>query len=151
LIIGKLEWLATTDFASNNKVHIATKLSLFKVNYEREPRIGFEIRKKEKYVKKMKKAHEKVKAVLTKSQEKMKKYADRNRKEAVEYKVGDKVLLSTKDLMWQMRNRETKKLIEKFMELYRIKKIIPDNMVELELLILIKIHLVFNMSRIVLY
>ena len=151
MIIGKLEWLATTDFASNNKVHIATKLSLFKVNYEREPRIGFEIRKKEKYVKKMKKAHEKVKAVLTKSQEKMKKYADRNRKEAVEYKVGDKVLLSTKDLMWQMRNRETKKLIEKFMELYRIKKIIPDNMVELELLILIKIHLVFNMSRIVLY
>jgi len=151
LIIGKLEWLATTDFASNNKVHIATKLSLFKVNYEREPRIGFEIRKKEKYVKKMKKTHEKVKAVLTKSQEKMKKYADRNRKEAVEYKVGDKVLLSTKDLMWQMRNRETKKLIEKFMELYRIKKIIPDNMVELELLILIKIHLVFNMSRMVLY
>jgi len=28
----------------------------------------------------------------------MKKYTDRNKKETVEYKVGDKVLLSTKDL-----------------------------------------------------
>jgi len=30
----------------------------------------------------------------------MKKYMDRNRKEVVEYKVEDKVLLSTKDLIW---------------------------------------------------
>jgi len=48
----------------------------------------------------------------------MKKYMDRNRKEVVEYKVEDKVLLSTKDLIWQMGNRETKKLMEKFMEFY---------------------------------
>ena len=70
--------------------------------------MGFEIRKKgkhvkvEKFVKKMKKIHEKVKVVLKKSQEEMKKYVNRNRnrKEAVEYKVRDKVLLSMKDLMW---------------------------------------------------
>jgi len=35
--------------------------------------------------------------------------------------VGDRVLLSTKDLMWQMRNREIKKLMEKFVEPYKIK------------------------------
>ena len=29
----------------------------------------------------------------------MKKYTDRNRREAVEYKVRDKILLSTKNLM----------------------------------------------------
>jgi len=46
-----LEWLATAEFAFNNKVHIATKSSLFKVNYERKLRIDFEIRKKEKNVK----------------------------------------------------------------------------------------------------
>ena len=52
----------------------------------------------------------------------MKRYADRNRKETVEYKVEDKVLLSIKDLTQQMRNRETKKLMEKFMRPYKIKK-----------------------------
>ena len=44
-----------------------------------------------------------------------------------------------------------KKLMEKFVELYKIKKIILENTVELELLALIKIHLVVNMSRIALY
>jgi len=32
----------------------------------------------------------------------MKKYMDKNKKEVVEYKVEDRVLLSTKDLIWQM-------------------------------------------------
>ena len=77
-------------------------------------------------MKEMKKIHKKTKATLTKLQEEIKKYVDRNRKEAVEYKVGDKVLLSTKNLMWQIRNRETKKLIEKFVGLYKIKKIISE-------------------------
>ena len=64
---------------------------------------------------------------------------NRNRKEMVEYKIGDRVLLSMKNLISQMRNRETKKLIEKFMESYKIKKIILENTVELELLVLMKI------------
>jgi len=50
-----------------------------------------------------------------------------------------------------MRNRETKKLIEKFVELYKIKKIISENAIELELLVLIKIHLVVNVSKIAIY
>ena len=53
--------------------------------------------------------------------------------------------------MQQMRNRETKKLIEKFVGLYKIKKIISENAVELELLVLIKIHLVVNVSKIAIY
>ena len=68
-----------------------------------------------------------------------------------EYKVEDRVLFSTKDLMQQTRNKKTKKLIEKSIGLYKIKKIILENTVELELLVLIKIHLVVNMSRIILY
>jgi len=96
-----------------------TKSLLFKVNYGWELRMNFEIRKKrnntkvKEFVKDIKKTYEKAKAVLRKSQEKMKKYIDRNRKKVIEYKVRDGVLLSTKNLMWQMRNRETKKLIEK--------------------------------------
>ena len=79
--------------------------------------MGFEIKKKEKhakaeeFVKEIKKIHKEAKVVLKKSQEEIKKYTDRNEKEAIEYKVGDKVLLSTKDLMWQIRNREMKKLM----------------------------------------
>ena len=125
--------MVTVEFAFNNKIHTATKLSLFKVNYGRELRIGFKIRKKgkytkvEKFVKEMKEKHEEAKAVLKKSHEEMKKYADRNRKEIVEYKVEDKMLLSTKDLMWWIRNKETKKLIEKFGGPYKIKKIISEN------------------------
>ena len=45
------EWLATAEFIFNNKIHIVIKSSLFKVNYRREPRMGFDIRKKGKYVK----------------------------------------------------------------------------------------------------
>jgi len=50
--------------------------------------------KAKKFVKEM---YKKAKPAFKKLQEKIKKYADANRKEVVEYKVGDKVLLSTKD------------------------------------------------------
>ena len=40
------EWLAMAEFAFNNKVHTATKMSPIQVNYERELRMGFDIRKK---------------------------------------------------------------------------------------------------------
>jgi len=50
-----------------------------------------------------------------------------------------------------MRNKKTKKLTEKFVELYKIKKIISENVVELELPVPIKIHPVVNVSRIMLY
>ena len=150
------EWLVIAEFAFN-KVHTVTKLSLFKVNYERELRIGFDIRKKrknikaEEFVKEMKNRHKEVKAVLVKSQEKMKKQADRNRKEAEEYKVGDKVLISTKDFPMELMKRMIKKLTEKYIGLYEVKKIMSENVVELELLASIRIHLVVNVKRIAKY
>jgi len=71
--------------------------------------------------------------VLKKAQEEMKKYADKKRVEINEYKVGDLVMLSTKDLKYQMVGRRTEKLIERYVEPYKIKKIISSNVVELEL------------------
>jgi len=41
--------LTTVEFAFNNKVYTATKSSPFKVSYGREPKIGFEIRRKKKH------------------------------------------------------------------------------------------------------
>ena len=103
-----LDWLGTAEFAYNNKVHSSTKTSPFKANYGQDPRMGFEMRKKgkyegaEKFVIKIKEVQEEAKVALRKAQEKMKKYADRKRAEVDEYKVEDLVMLSTKDLKYQM-------------------------------------------------
>ena len=44
-----LDWLGTVEFAYNNKIHTATKISPFKANYGQDPRMGFEGRRKGKY------------------------------------------------------------------------------------------------------
>ena len=44
----------------------------------------------------------------------MKRYTDRKRAEVDEYKVGDLMMLSTKNLKYQIVDRGMKKLIEKF-------------------------------------
>ena len=116
--------------------------------------MGFEGRKKgkyegaEKFVKKMKEIQEKAKAMLGKAQEEMKKYTDRKRAEVDDYKVGDLVMLSTKDLKYQMVRRRTEKLTKRFVGSYKIKKIVLSNAVELELPSIVKIHPVVNVSRI---
>ena len=147
-------WLGTAEFAYNNKTHSSTKVLPFKANYGQDPRMGFEMRRKgkyegvEKFIMKMKEIQEKTKAVLGKAQEEIKKYTDRKRAEVDEYKVGDLVMLSTKDLKYQMVGRRTEKLTERFVGPYRIKKIISSNAVELELPSTVKIHSVVNVSRI---
>ena len=92
------------EFTYNNKIHTATKISLFKANYGQDPRMGFEGRRKGKYeavgkfVERMKKIQKEAKAALGKAQEEMKKFANRRQRKEEEYKVGDLVLLSIKDL-----------------------------------------------------
>jgi len=102
----------------------------------------------EKFVKKIKEIQEEAKVVLGKVQEDMKKYADRRRSEVDEYKVEDLVMLSTKDLKYQMVRRRTEKLIERFVGPYKVQKIVSSNAVKLELPSTVKIHLVVNVSRI---
>ena len=100
------EWLGTAEFIYNNKVYSSTRTSPFKANYGQDPRMGFEGKKKGKYVgakkfvEKMKEIQKEAKAALGKVQEDIKKYADRRRSEVDEYKVGDLVILSTKDLKY---------------------------------------------------
>jgi len=81
----------------------------------------------------------------------MKKYADRKRAEVNDYKVGDLVMLSTKDLKYQMVKRRTDKLMERFVSPYKIKKIVSSNAIELELPRTVKLHSVVNVSRIQCY
>ena len=74
----------------NNKIHSTTKVSPFMANYEREMRMGGDIRKKGKvekateFMERLKKVQEEAGAVLKKIQEEMKRYADRKRKEMEE-------------------------------------------------------------------
>ena len=99
-------------------------------------------------IKKIKEIQEEAKAVLRKAQEEIKKYVDRKRAEVNNYKVEDLVILSTKDLKYQMVRKRTEKLIERFIGPYKIKKIVSLNAVELELPSTIKIHPEVNVSRI---
>ena len=116
------DWLKMAEFAYNNKTNSSTKTLPFKANYRQGPRIEFKMRKKgkykstEKFVTKIREIQEEAKAALGKAQEEMKKYADRKREEANKYKVEDLVILSTKDLKYQMVSRRTEKLTEMLVE-----------------------------------
>jgi len=145
------EWLGTAEFTYNNKVNISTQVSPFRVNSGRDPRMWFEMRKKRKdkgAEEFTKEVQEKAQVALKKTQREMKKYVDRKRSKREEYKVGDQVLLSTKDLKWQMEGMQTEKLVERFVGPYKVKRVILSNTVEFELLGSIRIHPVVNVSRI---
>jgi len=148
------EWLGTAEFAYNNKVHTGTKVSPFKANSGQNPRMGFEMRKKgkhegaEKFAERIKNVQEEAKAVLQKAQEEMKRYADRERGKVEEYRVGNLVLLSTKDLKYQMVGRHMDKFTERFVGPYKVKAIISSNTIELDLPSTVRIHPVVNVSRV---
>ena len=79
----------------------------------------------------------------------MKRYADRGRKEMEEWKKEDRVLLSTKDLVF--KERPSKKLMERYVGPYAIEEVVSSNAVKLRLPSLMRIHLVVNISWIVHY
>ena len=149
------EWLAAAEFAVNNKVHTATKVLPFMANYGKELRMRGDIRRKGKvesateFVERMKKVHEEAEAALKKTQEEMKRYADRGRKETENWEKGDRVLLSTKDLVF--KERPTKKLMERYVGLYVIEEVVLSNAVKLRLPSSMRIHPVINVSQIVRY
>ena len=78
--------------------------------------MGVNLRKKEKikkiteFAERMRKVQEEIEIALKRTQEKIKRQADRERKEAEKWKVGDKVILSTKDLIF--KERPAKKLVD---------------------------------------
>ena len=88
----------------NNKIHSATKVSPFYANYGRHPRMGIESRRAGKsepakeFAERMKEIHKKASAALSKAHDDMTCYADQHRGSAPEYKISDKIWLSTKDI-----------------------------------------------------
>jgi len=79
----------------------------------------------------------------------MKRYADRNRKEVEKWKKRDRIMLSTKDLVF--KERSVCKLVERYVGLYKIKEVVSANAVKLQLLSSMRIHPVVNVSQVVQY
>ena len=111
-----LKQLASAEFAVNNKVHLATKVSSFMANYGRELRMGADVRRRgkiektTKFMKRMKKVQEEMETVSRKAQEEMKQQADRERKNTEVQKKEDKVMLNMKDLIF--KEQLVKKLVD---------------------------------------
>ena len=130
-----LEWLASAEFVMNNKVYMATKVLPFMANYRRELRMGGDMRKREKverameFVERMKKVHEEAEAALKKAQENMKRQTDWRRKEIKDWKKGDKVMLSTKDLVF--KKRPARKLVNQYIGPYTIEEVVSTNVIKL--------------------
>jgi len=84
--------------------------------YGRNLRMGVDLRRKGKmekvteFVKRMRKVQEEARAALVRAQKEIKRQADRGRKEAEVWKIGDKVMLSMKDLVF--KERPVKKLVD---------------------------------------
>ena len=129
------EWLVSAEFTINNKVHLTTKVSPFIANYRRELRMGVDLRRKGKiekaieFAERMRKIQKETGAALKRVQEEMKWQADRERKEAELWKIEDRIMLSTKDLVF--KERLAKKLVDQYVGPYTIDEIISTNVVKL--------------------
>ena len=99
----------------------------------------------EEFVKHMQMIWESTKIALEKAQQTMKEYADKHRGKDIEYQIGDKVMISTKNLNLQTNS---KKLSPLWLGPYSIEKIILKNAVKVKLPKDLKIHPVLNVSQI---
>jgi len=77
----------------------------------------------------MKKVYEEAGAALKKIQEDMKRQANRGRKETEDWKKEDRVLLSTKDLVF--KERPVRKLVDEYIGSYTIEEVVSTNVVKL--------------------
>jgi len=74
----------------------------------------------------------------------MKRQTDWDRKETEDWKKGDRVLLSTKDLVF--KERPARKLVDQYIGPYTIKKVVSTNAVKVRLPTSMRIHPVVNVS-----
>lgn len=150
------EWLSIVEYASNASISISTGLSAFMANYEYESRMSFDPidtnegitrerimkRKRVNIANKMKEIWNFTRTKLAKSQEAQKEYADRKRTKSPEYRVGQQVWLSTRNIK---TTRPSKKLDHKMINLFFIKRVLKGAC-QLELPASMRIHDTFHTS-----
>jgi len=134
---------------------MATKVSPFMARQERELQMGTDIRRKGKvkkameFVERMRRVQEEVGMVLRKAQKEMRRQENRGRQEVEEWQKRDKMMLSTKNLVF--KERPVKKLTERYVGLYEIEEVVLRNVMKLKLPASMRIHPVVNISRIMRY
>jgi uncharacterized protein YukE len=105
------EWLALAEFTHNDKASSLTSMSPFFVNTGYHPWKGIENEvashneAANDFAEKMKKIHDEAAAALEKTQKTMKKYYDACRRDALEFKVGDKVWLEGTNIVTEEPQR----------------------------------------------
>ena len=107
------------------------------------------VKKATEFVERIIKVHEEVGVALKKAQEDMKRQVDRRRKESKDWKKENKVMLSTKDLVF--KERPVRKLVERYVGPYKIEEVVLTNAIKLWLPKLMRIHPVVNISQVVWY
>jgi len=100
------------EYAYNNSVTMATGLSPFYVNYSFHPRTSWPVEIEamnpvfRNYVHRMVSVHAFCKKTLEHTQEGMSRHYDKKSKKAPKMKVGDLVMLSSKNLMiWRLSTK----------------------------------------------
>ena len=145
--------LPMVEFAINNSHHDSIKTTPFMLNYGRNPNSPLSTvvshLKKDKtlqlpeYVESLRQAQITAKIQLQAAQQRQKAYADRNRREVV-HKVGDKVLLSTKNIKINMAG--TSKLLPQYVGPFTVTAQVNPVAYRLELPARMNIHDVFHVS-----
>jgi hypothetical protein len=131
------EYLTAAEIAVNTSKHSSTDFSPFHLNNGREMHLPLDIAMGSlaqarnpaaaNSLQDMHKDIELAKQNIAKAQKKQAKYADRHRRLADDFRIGDRVMLSTEDLTkWG-------KLMSKYIGPFNVTSVAPDKTVELEL------------------
>jgi hypothetical protein len=149
-------YLPCAAFALNNSRHSSTGVTPFYLNYGRHPRtplrtwmdvVGGRVPAACDFRQRIAEALTQAKACLLKSQAQMKAAADRKRRPAPTYEVGQEVLLSTKNLAFKgFKHAHAKKLLPRFVGPFKVEALVGKAAVKLSLLKNMGIHPVFHVS-----
>jgi hypothetical protein len=153
------EYLSVLELAYNNSKQISTGFSPFYLNYGREVQMPIDIalgaarscKNPEaadrilELKRNLKSAHDNI----LKAQQRQGRYADQHRRD-IQFKVGDRVLLSTQHLRLIGDNR-TIKFANRNIGPFVVKRVIGSNAYELDLPPQMQIHPVINVSRLLPY
>ena len=150
------EYLPAVEFAYNNSKNISTGFTPFELDCGYHPNTPTSIASNSLTNTKVATANEFVdrwntmmkiaKDTLLLAQERQSKYANQHRRH-IEYKIGDKVLLSTQNICSSVdKGRPAKKFNPKYIGPYKIAAEISKTAYKLELPTNLKIHPVFHVS-----
>ena len=140
------DWLAAVEFQYNDKKHVATGRTPFKLNFGRHPWKGdlmvqMEIPRVEEFLIELQKSWEQATNAMEEAQKKMKKQFDKKRRNPQGLKVGNNVWLENKNIH---SNQPLKKLDNKKYGPFKILKNIESEVFELKLPEGWMIHNIFN-------